>query len=64
MHFWKSIHWVSEGHRVGLSALSTDVMNYHRDYDTDAYFSFFLLPPHLPTPFPHPSAWTALTLRL
>jgi hypothetical protein len=38
-----------------------DVMIYHRDYDTDAYF--FPLPylPHLSTPFPHPPAWTILT---
>jgi hypothetical protein len=39
-------------------------MIYHRDYDTDAYFSFLPLLPHLPTPLIHPSVRTTLTLGL
>jgi hypothetical protein len=39
-------------------------MFYHRDYNTDTYFSFLPFLPHLPTPLTHPSVRTALTLYL
>jgi hypothetical protein len=51
--------------RVSIaSEVAPIVMFYHRDYDTDTYFSFLPFLPHLPTPLTHPSVRTALTLYL